>query len=407
MKILLISFYCQPLNSIASQRAYSLGQQLGKNNEVHLVTRSWTGAENTWEDLLKSNTDQKLKKDKNITVHYLPFTAKSYLKTTILRKSQTLLNFILGKFNTEVNTLQFLTYCQELLRYNRFDYLYVTSPPLNIIELGSKLSKQFNVPLIADFRDLQNHLILKKKLKYSIKEKLELNITNKFLKKNLKNAFLISTASEPITDYLKSIGLSPAITVLNGYELDLFKNLKTSKSSFFEISLIGTVYPEQNISLFIEAFRELESYKDIRINFVGVGAILEVANKINNQLKNARVTNKLPRIEALEIGKSSNILFYMGWKGYKGIYSGKIFEYLGLRKNIIIAPCDNDVIDSLLKKTKSGISVNTKEEIISYILEKYNQWENKANINYEGIKINEYSREHQNKKIIRVIENIT
>lgn len=77
MKILLISFYCPPLNSIASQRAYTLAQQLGKDNEVQLVTRSWKGDENTWEELLKSNINFQIKKNQKITIHYLPFSEKN------------------------------------------------------------------------------------------------------------------------------------------------------------------------------------------------------------------------------------------------------------------------------------------------------------------------------------------
>lgn len=129
---------------------------------------------------------------------------------------------------------------------------------------------------------MHNNLILKNKTKYTFKEKLELIILNNFLKKNLKNAFLITTASEPFTEYLEKLKLTPSITVLNGYELDVFEKLKPNYSSYFEVSLIGTIYPEQNITLFMDAFKELEKYKDIRVNFIGTGSILEVAIKIKN-----------------------------------------------------------------------------------------------------------------------------
>lgn len=94
----------------------------------------------------------------------------------------------------------------------------------------------------------------------------------------------------------------------------------------------------------------------------------------------------------------------MGWPGYKGMYSGKIFEYLGLKKNIIIAPGDNDVIDNLIQKTKSGISANSKEEITSYILSKYNEWKTNPQIKYDGVNTEQYSRENQNKKIITALK---
>lgn len=52
---------------------------------------------------------------------------------------------------------------------------------------------------------------------------------------------------------------------------------------------------------------------------------------------NLLITNRIDRLEALSMSARSYVLYYIGWKGYRGIYSGKIFEYLGLQRNILLA----------------------------------------------------------------------
>jgi hypothetical protein len=154
-------------------------------------------------------------------------------------------------------------------------------------------------------------------------------------------------------------------------------------------------------------FYNINNGNNINVNFIGAGSVSEIKELITEKLnfKNVLITNKIERKKAIEIGKKSHILIYAGWKNYKGVYSGKIFEYLGLKNNILIAPKDNGVIDNLLKETKAGISVNTSEEVFYYLQNNYQHWLEYKNIKYYGIpeKINCYTRENQNKKILNFI----
>ncbi len=405
MKILLISYYAPPLNAITSLRAFTLGQQISNNHEVHLVTRHWKGTENTWSDLNKSNLNpSKIKKvNNNFSLHYLPYQETKYSSNKIFRKFTTLKSKLSANFSRNIDLDQFYELIITKFNDTQFDFIYVTSPPLSIINLGNKLQKHFKSKLICDFRDLHNNLLLKKNKEYNLKEKIELYNLKKYLKKNLKNSFLTSTASEPFTSFLTKITKADTITVLNGYETVLFKELKSERSEYFEVSVLGTLYEAQDLSIMLNSFKQLSKNKKIRFNFIGTGAIPKVASLIKKKIPNAIVTDKIERLDALKIGKRSQILFYVGWKGYKGVYSGKIFEYLGLKKNILIAPGDCDVIDNLINKNKVGISLNTEAEVIKYLELKFNEWRNNKNkvINFEGLDIDKYSRENQNLKIIK------
>jgi len=405
VKILLISYYAPPLNAITSLRAYSLAKQLSKDNEVHLVTKNWRGNENTWEEVVATVSKQKVIKENNLSIHYLPFASTKYASNTIVRKLKTLLNIIGGKFDNEINTFQFYDYSSKLLNSGSFDYIYVTSPPVNIVSLGTELSLKHNIKLIVDFRDLHNEILLKKGYKKTLQEKIEVYFLKKYLKKNLVNASFISTVNEPITNFLDKLNIKNVSTVLNGFERDVFESLKEEKIERFDITLIGTIYPQQNIEIILSGFKKFISDKknyQVHINFIGVGAIPEVAEQIMSYFSNEylTITNKIERKKALQIAKNSQVLFYMGWKGYRGIYSGKIFEYIGLKKNILIAPGDNDVLDNLIKITKSGVIAETDIAVKEALEHWFFEWEEKGTINYNGVNIETYSREFQNELII-------
>ena len=60
-----------------------------------------------------------------------------------------------------------------------------------------------------------------------------------------------------------------------------------------------------------------------------------------------------------------------GWENEVGIYSGKIFEYLGSGTPILVAPTDANVVEELINKTKSGISTSDESEILHFLKLQY------------------------------------
>ena len=98
----------------------------------------------------------------------------------------------------------------------------------------------------------------------------------------------------------------------------------------------------------------------------------------------------------------------MGWKGYTGILSGKIFDYLGVKRPILLAPSDNDVIEQLLKYTQAGFVANEPHEVAEKLEELYIKWVKKHVVEYKGIdmKVKEFTRESQAKKLEKFINTI-
>ena len=144
--------------------------------------------------------------------------------------------------------------------------------------------------------------------------------------------------------------------------------------------------------------------------FVGVNAIKEVADKIRDNIpsKYITITDRIPQEEALDIGKRSHALFYAGWTNWRGVYSAKIFEYLAMKKNILIAPGDNYSIDELMRKSNAGVIANSTDEFSNTLKDWYQQWRQSGKLEFSGkFEIAEkYSRQNQARILINKIEEI-
>ncbi len=407
-----MSYYAPPLNAITSMRAYTLGVQLAQEHEVHIVTRFWSGSEKTWEDMLESTHEEKTDTKGNLHIHYRPYNQPILKTNWIGRKMQLLCKWSKGEFNPEIDCSEFEAYADSLLTELDFSAIYTTSPPINIIKSAHRLAIKNELPLIADFRDLMNHIILKKNSSRGLGQKIEMHLLKRFLKKTLVSpSVTVTAASEPFVEWFKDIGVEGAVLLLNGYEKSLTELSGEPPSDKFTLSLLGTVYMHQEKSILrgaLASFLKRNADSDVQVNFIGLNAIPNVADYFKAELNDPRVciTDKIERSAALKTGKQSHVLFYMGWPGHRGMYSGKIFEYIGLKRRILIAPGDGDALDSLIKKTGSGVVTNTEDETLHILESWYQEWKSTGRLPLEEVNIEEFSRERQNSKLIQIIERL-
>ncbi len=426
-KILVLSYYFFPANSVVSPRIQSWADEFLKHGLFPVViTRHFTGNEKVWADFLtENNSPVKHISKPTHQVYYLPNkVSKSFFEKLLTSNKLTgklfyIINSLLGNYTTEANARnRFKLFAEALLQKEKFDAILVSSPPINITRLGYELANKFSLPLIVDCRDIWNNYITNQQLlKPSWQEKIYLFILERYVARWMSKAKLVTSVSQPLVDEIKKITKTPAEVVTNGYEEKFFsvlRNKPTSKDKF-ECSVIGTVYPMQDISVCLDGikmFCKKNNATLLQFNFIGIESIKEVAENIRHQLSGlpVTITNKIERNEALDIMAKSHVLLYMGWKGFKGIYSAKIFEYLGIHRNIIIAPGDDDVLDELVTSCNAGKIANSAQEFYNHISEYYLEWSKTGNVSYAGIEteIKKYSRERQAeifaKHILKAIE---
>jgi hypothetical protein len=60
----------------------------------------------------------------------------------------------------------------------------------------------------------------------------------------------------------------------------------------------------------------------------------------------------------------ANLMLMFGHKGLKGISSSKLYEYVGLRKKVLLVCNDHDIMEEILSTTGLGIICDTVDETV-------------------------------------------
>jgi tRNA U34 5-carboxymethylaminomethyl modifying GTPase MnmE/TrmE len=88
-------------------------------------------------------------------------------------------------------------------------------------------------------------------------------------------------------------------------------------------------------------------------------------------------------------------------KNYRGIYSTKVFEYLGCCRPILALIDKNDVVNELLESCKAAYIADFDDilEIEKQIMLAYNDWKNNIMLPFEYDKIERLHRKYEIEKI--------
>lgn len=417
MRIALITYlYGEKSNSVSGLRTESWAKAFAKEGiAVTVFTRDWDNGRDILVGEHMDSTDyndQVITESGNVRMFYLPYKKPWEPASLLFRKIHNSFLALTGRYSSEADITQWYNAIINEHKKNPFTHFITSCHPFSSLILMYKLQKKFNNCItVCDFRDYVNINLLNPDVKFSFFSKIIISIQQKWITHYAKKIHLITTASESISEKFEKIHCCKnVLTIYNGFEADLFEHIEEkNENKIFNVSLIGTLYAYQDIDfmidgmlLFLNKYRDAD---DIMINFTGVDYYPEVSKQIKTKLQaftdKFTITTRLKRNIAIGIMKNSDVLFYIGWKGWKGIYSGKIFEYLGAKKNILIAPNDHDVLEKLVNYTGSGKLANTTEEVCDILSAWYIEKLRTGKLQYNGIdeRIATYTRESQAEKL--------
>ncbi len=414
MNILYVTYYYLPCNVIACKRIISMVNTLANaGHSVEIITRHWEEEDNS-KTLFNETSKKEIKIIDNVKINYLPFlyNKKQLKQYSLGYKLNVYWGYLIGNFK-EVQCIE-KNFKPTIVKYctvNNYDAIIYSCNPFEFINLSYKIFKQNNIPYIIDMRDLISINFHKKNP--SLFYHFFKSITFFHIQKKLKNAFAILSVSEPMKTVLDKLSKKNTHVVKNGYtsEIDLIETNKMGIKKF-TISFIGNIQSNVDYSIFINAINVLvknNSTITIQINLIGTNQnyVDDFKNKLHTNIEVVGY-NWVPYKEALQIGKESEVLLIFPYLEYTGIYSGKIFDYLGLQRNILACPSDNDVINDLIQTTNAGKCSSDVNEIYTFLQDWYDEWEKTGKLSYHGNQeeINKYSRSNQNKIVLEIINSI-
>jgi len=304
-------------------------------------------------------------------------------------------------------------FLKKFIQKENIDIVITTGPPHSMHLIGLSLKKKLNINWIADFRDPMSNIDFIETLKPS---KISFKILKYQEKEILKKSDILVTVTRNWAKDFRNIYERNVIVIENGFEQDVYNNINLSnKTDKFIISHTGTLPYSRNPYSLWKAINKIlsENIDDFSKNFkiilpgiVDDRIIKEIENL--NLLSYAEIPGIVPHNKSIEIQLTSSILILPINKvgNFKGILTGKIYEYLASRKPILaIGPVDGEV-SMVLKETSSGkvFDYDDVDGIYNFILEKYLDYKMGKSLLNNNVNINKYSRKFMAYKYSKIIE---
>jgi glycosyltransferase involved in cell wall biosynthesis len=428
-KVLILSYYFPPCNLTPSERIFSWARYLKKGDYYPIIiTRNWDlSVTNSTTAAFQSSGDKvRIEKHDDYEVHYLPYTSslkdkafikldgtKFYFLYLILAFVSNLTNLIFVKRSAFSS---FYYYTRSLLEQEQdIDKMVVSASPYELFGIAYNLSKSNQISWIADYRDAWGT----NEMQYAdnLPKQIFRQFSSYFEKKWLKTANSFVTVSDyyknKISLYIKKEGR----VLANGF---LPENYKSTPPLFdiFTLTYVGSVYPLQPIEKVIDAFikflnTDSQQTKKIRFLFVGIANEANIKTRIKRAILGYEnyfeMTERLPKQQAIILQQKSHLLLSCAYGNLKGIPASKLYEYIALKKKVLVYPTDNDIIESTLTETRQGLICRDENDFIRNLSHYYTTYENNEFVSTEPAdeeKMTAYTRENQTQILIAELDKL-
>jgi len=424
-KILIISYFFPPCNLTASQRAYNWAKHLKDfGYDPIVITRRWdTSIQLLGDECISSSSKEVIEEvNERFKVFYMPYIGslrdrifiKNRDRKKILRKA---LSFKEQFFqNFFINSLPYSNIYHkavELIEIGDISSVIITGSPFESFHFGYKLKRKYpHINWVADYRDDWTTTELFQS--GNVLERVLFKLAKKSEKKWLNSAWFFTTISSHYVDKISNFTGVKGYEIINGFGTDLTEiNTEPKKNNEFHITYNGTLYPSQNIEPVLRGIKdvifEFQDQLEIHLNFPGLSFTKEAEERVRAELKGLErvyITERISREEVIKIQQKSHLMLMIAHKGIKGIPSSKLYEYIGLKKPVLLFPNDHDIIEETLLDTRLGIICESENEIkekLTFVIQSFIN-NGKVGIDGDIKQIKKYSRKNGVKKFAKLLD---
>ena len=262
-----------------------------------------------------------------------------------------------------------LTHSRDLGAWSP-ELIVVSGPPFSSFVVAARIARQRGIPWVADYRDLwtvgQHYLL------GPVRRRLDRRIESCLL----RTASLVTTVSQPLADQMyQAFGLRSEV-VLNGYDPNDLSALAVVSDVGVGLPLrivyTGEIFEEKKDSepLFT-ALASMEVGPDqVLVECHGNTVhLVEDAARRHGVERLVTCGPRLPHTESVAIQQGADVLLLLMWNdpGDEGVYTGKIFEYLGARRPILMLGFAGGVAADLIRGRNAGVIANDPEDIAAVL----------------------------------------
>jgi glycosyltransferase involved in cell wall biosynthesis len=300
----------------------------------------------------------------------------------------------------------------EIFNQCQIDAIISSMSPATSHIVANELLKRKKVPWVADFRDLwtQNHFFYHSRIRLFFEQRLELKTLS------LSNA--LTTVSSPLSEKLQELHKNKKVfTITNGFDPEqLNPGIPLTKK--FSMTYTGILYRgHQNPEPFFRTMKVLIDEKmidpsAIEIHFFGSDEGWLISDVKKYHLENIiQIHGQISREESIQKQRESHVLLLFTWNDpkEKGVYTGKIFDYLAAKRPILAIGLKGSVVADLLDQTQAGKNISTDAEIKDRILQLYREYQENGFVRYSVIssEIEKFNHREMAKKFAEVLDIVT
>lgn len=250
---------------------------------------------------------------------------------------------------------------KQLLKEQPISAIYSSSPPYTCSLIANYAKKKLKVPWIAGFRDPWTEFIQAPPRWFLPK------YIDKSMEKNVfHNADAIEVAWLGIQkDALNKYPDLPSnkfVHIPNGFDSEDYPQFKMKSNEVFTLTYTGSMYGKRNPKALFDAIELLLTEGKIRkedfiLNFIGRFG-QEVHQMTETTSFNERINriNYIPHNESIQKLMESDALLLIvdESKESEEIVPGKVYEYLGTYKPLLVIAPEKGAIADLIKETGAG-----------------------------------------------------
>jgi len=324
-------------------------------------------------------------------------------------------------------------YLSNYLQNNKVDAIVSTGPPHSMHLIAMQLSKKFNIPWVADFRDPWTNIDYYKDLMLTTLADAK---HHRLEREVVTSASRVVVVGKTMQEEFERDFNRKVDVITNGYDTeDIQSNseslnfpksptanwqLPTADSSNtfqanekFIISHVGTLVRSRNPFKLWSSIAALTKTNPAFANQLQIRLTGKVDIAVRNSLRELGLEKIVTYIEYLphdqvirEQQQASVLLLVLNnTQNAKGILTGKMFEYLAARRPILcIGPPDGDAAE-IITETQSGTTIsfddqNKMDSNISSLYEKFKS----GTLNVNSINVEKYARKSLTGEMVKVLD---
>ncbi len=246
------------------------------------------------------------------------------------------------------------------------DVILASGPPFSAYLVAAAISRACRVPWVADYRD-----------PWTTGGYFPYGCARRWLDRRmevrtLRDASAVLTVSEPIASDLESLLQRQVHVVLNGYvpasDAELGIRGGTPTQDGITLTFTGRLYGRKRDPTPLLKALSLMGEESRRVHVQLVGPDIGSVDGLAEDLKVAHCVETLGSVshtEALRLQAQADVLLLLMWDdpNERGVYSAKLFEYVGSGRPILMLGLRDGVAADLIRSRKLGTVSNDPAEI--------------------------------------------